>query len=1255
MKSTKKTRYLLAGALLAVVTASLYATMQFTPSTQPATVLGKYALQDTSLAGGTLAYRPFFENGAWQGDIIQYAIDANGSRSTDASVGSNSPVVAGSSGGCGKTAPDGCWMARATFESKIASVTDYWKEVTDGRNIFTYGDSDDDGVADTQVDFLWNNLSPTQRAILDPTTAADPTPLTAAYDSPILNFIRGDDSNEKANGGTYRNRYSLLGDIINSWPVYVGSPRENYTLPSFITFKNLYAGANQRDGRIFVGANDGMLHAFDEDDGSEVYAYVPSMLHGKLDRLTVLPYDNVNHTSYVDGKLTSVSAQINGTWKTVLAGGLGAGGAGLFALDVTNPDPSNDKILFEVTGSDVGYIYSQPSIVKLANDAWYIVTGNGYGTGGLGKLLLISLNDGSYTSIPTTVSAGLSGATVVDSNADGYADIAFAGDENGNMWKFYLGSSPPSPNPEIIYTAAGTDQPITTRPEVGEHPFGGYMVLFGTGSITSLTDAIDPGYPTQALYGIWDNGPGAVVVEQTLATVTDATFTYGAITSTESIRYVVTNNTIDYKCANNDASCDIGWKVNLPNTGERVVGPPQLRNSRMVVVTTNPLGTGGGSDLVGDSWLMSVNYLTGGDNNTIVLNLNGDNDLNTDDVVDISADDTPDLRAPVGLHLGDGNISQPTLASISSGIDAIFINGLRMPLPIVSQVTGPLLAGHLDVETDSPSGGSIAPNNISKHSEYYNIDTNDGLGYGIDGHFHDYDTGNNVTYVDIFQLEPRRGKPSAAAIFTGTAPCDSTTPNEKSVEVDGECLQVLEGELNRAYDTLATDGDGVAEASVESEVYALGTTTPLAADQKFIVVLANADLTPAADLQIGCRTWNAQEYQDMITAQLEAGTAPSLLRDTYHGNATLLFTAADIATGASDPGGTTCPDDSPDPTLRVYFANTDILQGGIHGTRSQCVLGLHDYRDPVDYWDSEVLCYAPKHLYGETVDCSGLKSPIGNSLRDPGASYIKDPALNLHITEIPSKEGTGYRWRNGALTVQLLKVNSSTNAAEYTLEDPAYLPEKKGRFGGTYAKAFTTAKVSGKTVMTLTEGPNESGLLHETTLYWHLGDLSDGIQRGAPASVPCYGDPSWSSVWTQETRGLTLGQYKALYEDIDEDVLAAYDAAVIALEGALAGGDETAANQALLELGKLIAEDEDLALYHRYRDYAPGVIPEQHLREIDQDLTDDPNDPNQDPSVEDGTPAEVDDLTTGPGTSLNRDILGPNFAIGRRTWIDLRQ
>jgi hypothetical protein len=778
------------------------------------------------------------------------------------------------------------------------------------------------------------------------------------------------------------------------------------------------------------------------------------------------------------------------------------------------------------------------------------------------------------------------------------------------------------------------------------------MVLFGTGSITSLTDAIDPAYPSQALYGIWDSGPGEVVVAQTLVEVSDATFTDGTDTFTETVRYISTNNSLDYNCAANDATCDIGWKVNLPNTGERVVGPPQLRNSRMIVVTSNPLGASSGSDLIGDSWLMSVNFLTGGDNNAIVLNLNGDGDLNAGDAVDISATSTPDLRAPVGLHLGDGNISQPTLASVSSGIDAIFINGLRMPLPIIQQVDGPLLAGHLDVETDSPSGGSISPNSVSKHSEYFNVTSNDGLGYGIDGHVHDYDTTHNVPYVDIFQFEPRRGKPSATAIFTGSAPCDTTTVNEKTVDVDGECLQVVEGELNRAYDTLATDGDGIAEASKESEVYALGTTTPLAPDQKFIVVIANADLTPAAELQIGCRTWNATDYQDMITAQLEAGTTPASLRDTAHGNATLVFTADDII----NDGTWTCPDESPDPTLRVMFSTTDILQAGIHGTRSQCVLGLHDYRDPVDYWDSEVLCYAPNHLYGEPVDCNNVKNPHGEDVREPGSGYIRDPAENLHITELPSQEGTGYRWRNGALTVQLLKVNNSTNAAEYTLQDPSYLPAKgRNRFGGTYAKAFTFVGPGASAAFTLQEGLNESGLIHETTMYWHLGDLSDGIQRGEPASVPCYGDPSWPSVWTQETRGLTLGQYQALYEDIDASVLAAYDAAVLALEEALAGNDDTAINQALLELGKLLDANPDLAVYDRYRDYAPGNIPEQQLREIDQDQIPDPDDPEDNPSSDDGTPAEVDDLTTGTGTALNRDILGPNFAIGRRTWIDLRQ
>jgi hypothetical protein len=303
---------------------------------------------------------------------------------------------------------------------------------------------------------------------------------------------------------------------------------------------------------------------------------------------------------------------------------------------------------------------------------------------------------------------------------------------------------------------------------------------------------------------------------------------------------------------------------------------------------------------------------------------------------------------------------------------------------------------------------------------------------------------------------------------------------------------------------------------------------------------------------------------------------------------------------------------------------------------------MHDYRDPVDYWDDEVLCHAPNHLYGESVDCDGLT--------DPGAAYIRDPADNLHITELPDSEGVGgYRWRNGALTIQLLSVDRG-----YTLQPKTDLPINKGkRFGGTYAKAFTITRDKGKDVVTDSEGDKESGLLYEATMYWHFGDLADAIQRGDPASIPCYGDPNWGSSFVQETRGLTEGQYQALYQDINPDILTEYDKAVLALQAALNDGIEADIQTALLTLAELLGREgsdyDDLRAYHRYRDYAPGNIPEQHLRDIDRDQlpTDDDEDPGD--STDDGIPVDVVDLE-----DLDTETVGPNFEAGRRTWTDLR-
>jgi hypothetical protein len=167
-------------------------------------------------------------------------------------------------------------------------------------------------------------------------------------------------------------------------------------------------------------------------------------------------------------------------------------------------------------------------------------------------------------------------------------------------------------------------------------------------------------------------------------------------------------------------------------------------------------------------------------------------------------------------------------------------------------------------------------------------------------------------------------------------------------------------------------------------------------------------------------------------------------------------------------------------------------------------------------------------------------------------------------------------------------------------------------------------------------------------MYWHFGDFADEVQRAAPASIPCYGDPNWAGAFVQETRGLTLGQYQALYQDIDADLLALYDAARLALEAALAGDDENAIEAALLELAELLT-DPDLAYYDRFRDYAPGNVPEQHLREIDKDRVPPPDGDDGGSSSDDGIPVDVTDLE-----DLDTEVIGPNYDAGRRTWIDLR-
>ncbi len=164
-----------------------------------------------------------------------------------------------------------------------------------------------------------------------------------------------------------------------------------------------------------------------------------------------------------------------------------------------------------------------------------------------------------------------------------------------------------------------------------------------------------------------------------------------------------------------------------------------------------------------------------------MYNLNGDQALDNNDAVLQSGV----YKSPVGLSLGPGNISQPTFTRLKLGVDKMFINGILLPFPSVP-TPGPLYGGHMDVTVDSPYGGEIAPNNVSKHSEGYNVQTQDGLGRAVDGHIHDYDTMHDVDYVDLFELEPRRGKANLAATLAPVAAVSgacSTAVNSKAILV----------------------------------------------------------------------------------------------------------------------------------------------------------------------------------------------------------------------------------------------------------------------------------------------------------------------------------------------------------------------------------------------------------------------------------------------------------------------------------------
>lgn len=487
------------------------------------------AFNSTTLSNNTAAvYLALFNSGSWNGDLESFALDGN------------TGVISTQN-----------WSAAAVLDARDLTAND--RVVVTSNKVSGVHNSTGTGIP-----FRWDTGVLSALQLSDLRTKPDGSVDSDANAEKRLEYLRGDRSNE-ANGLNFRIRESRLGDIVHSAPVFVGAPqqvwpngdydedlstsngwpegneqhsifRSNLQVP-IVTDPVTPPGMKDRSGLVFVGANDGMLHAFDETTGSELLAYIPSNLFSSstAEGLHFLSDPAYAHRYYVDLTPTISDVYIKSrfststkAWHTVLIGANRAGGNGIFALDVTKPtnitEANADKVvLWEFTHPKLGKTFSRPVIIPTnIKDSdglyrWAAIMGNGYNNTDDGKssLFIVFIDggldgtwtDGSsgsdldYVIITTSMGTvdssdcaaaqsdcnGMSSPAVVDLDGNSVADLVYAGDVHGNLWAFDLSDASSSnwrishddTNDKPLFYArddSSNRQPITITPQVAIHP-----------------------------------------------------------------------------------------------------------------------------------------------------------------------------------------------------------------------------------------------------------------------------------------------------------------------------------------------------------------------------------------------------------------------------------------------------------------------------------------------------------------------------------------------------------------------------------------------------------------------------------------------------------------------------------------------------------------------------------------------------------------------------------------------------------------
>lgn len=636
-----------------------------------------------------------------------------------------------------------------TSKTALWSVSDYLDKTPsdpapDKRNILT-SKLNSSGQFAGGADFTYDQLDSAGQTLISTVPAS-----VSSNDSleNRVNYLRGSHAEEAA--GVMRQRTHLLGAIVNSQAVYEAYPSSGYrnAWPSGSpeataaalggTYEQFVKDHISRKPLVYVGANDGMLHAFDASvttdtsakppivvpasgAGKEVFAYVPRAVYGNLGNLTrksgfvyqpTVDATPVVRDVFFSQTIASPVATSTG-WHTILVGGLRLGGRGVYALDVT--DPANmgaGKVLWEFSAdnpdqaawtdgdvsnpggkpSDLGYTYGQPNIGRLSDGRWVVLVPGGYfpdcsqsdkplncdssipaAANKFSSLFVLDAQTGKLIrEIKTSdsvdsgdvVSHGLASPVLGDYNDDQVDDVAFAGDLNGNLWRFDL--SDPDPNNWAVTLSykptTDSAQPITVMPRLFPDPVTNrFIVVFGTGKYLGARDNSSIDAKTQSIYGIRDTGSTFTRADLVGQTMVEATSDDG-----KNVVRGITDNSVPAGKG--------GWYVDLNLStalGERVVVTPgALFDSNRVVITTLIPGTNDPCNATIQGAVMVLNAATGGSGGGLSQpSVSGWSGSSVYRVVGARVNNPPTGGSlPLATKVGGGSLLAPGLSLTGGGV-----------------------------------------------------------------------------------------------------------------------------------------------------------------------------------------------------------------------------------------------------------------------------------------------------------------------------------------------------------------------------------------------------------------------------------------------------------------------------------------------------------------------------------------------------------------------------------------------------------